>query len=186
MDLSPPLTHETEGLIGDLLRMGVVESVQLDEGTVRVQVGDILTAPVRWGMNRAGATRLWSPLTVGEQVLLGCPEGDIAAAVILGAIPCDDFPPAGNTLEEKIEYADGAIISYDPEGHILKATLPAGSMAEITSDLLRINGNVEIDGTVTAKGEISSDTDVLGDGISLKAHVHKDVAAGAALSGGPQ
>ncbi|MBH9536924.1 phage baseplate assembly protein V [Novosphingopyxis sp. YJ-S2-01] len=139
---------------------------------------------------RSGATRSWSPPSLGEQVVLLCPGGDIAAAVALGSIPQDAFPPAGNSLRELIEYPDGAVIAYDSEAHKLDVTLPEGGSVAIvagggvTLDArqggVTVLGDVTIDGAVTASGDIVAKGD-----ISLADHRHGLVRGGTDKSGPP-
>lgn len=178
-----------------LLREATVVAVDLENGLVELKTGEVRTPPIRFDCGRSGDTRIWSPPSVGEQMLLFCPEGDIERAFALAAIPSDQVPPAGNSLAECILYADGARLSYDPETHALAFALPDGATVSIVSkggvtvDVgeaeVAILGNVRIDGDVAVTGEIRCERDVIGAGISLKEHRHKDVQAGLALTGKP-
>ncbi|MES2905021.1 MAG: phage baseplate assembly protein V [Pseudomonadota bacterium] len=163
----------------ELIRLGTVASVNLGTGNCTVEVGDIVTPAIPWIEPRMGATRTWSPPTVGEQVLLICPESELGLAVALRGIPSNSFPVAGTTLEELIEFSDGARIAYDPESHRLTATLPAGSTVAITAETVTIDGDVTVTGTVTA------DVDVIGGGKSLKTHRHSGTQPGGGQSGPP-
>lgn len=174
-----------------LIRFGVVASVDLAAATCTVTLGDpdeesIETPPLRWLMPRAGATRAWSPPTEGEQAVILCPEGELAAGIVLVGIPQTAFPPAGDSLVERFLFADGAVLQYDPEGHELRAELPAGSIVHITADQVNIVGNVSIDGDLTITGTATADVDVVGGGKSLKGHKHTAVQAGGGVSGPPQ
>lgn len=174
-----------------LIREGIVASVDLAAARCTVRIGDpdedeIETPPLRWLTGRAGATRSWSPPSEGEQVVILCPEGEIAAGIVLTGLSYADFPPAGSTPEEVILFPDGARIAYDPEGHVLTAELPGGSTANVTADQLNITGNVAIDGDLTITGTVTADTDVVGGGKSLKGHKHIGVTAGGGVSGEPQ
>lgn len=174
-----------------LVRVGTVASIDLAAATCIVLCGgadgeEVETPPLRWLMPRSGATRVWSPPSEGEQGVVFAPEGDIAGAVFIPGIVRDIFPPAGSTAEEVILFADGARIAYDPEDHVLTADLPAGATANITADQVNITGNVAIDGDISCTGTITAETDVVGDGKSLKDHKHAGVTAGGAVSGPPQ
>lgn len=180
-----------------LIRFGVVASVDLDAGRVVMEIGDpddedLTTPPLRWFAWRAGATRTWSPPTEGEQGMILCPEGELAFGIVLFGINSDRFPVPGSTIEELVEFADGARIAYDPESHTLTAALPGGSTIDITADQVNItgnaaiNGNVAIDGDLTVTGTVTADTDVVGGGKSLKNHKHTAVTAGGGVSGPPQ
>lgn len=174
-----------------LIRFGVVASVDLAAALCTMTIGDpdedpVDTPPLRWLCTRAGDTRAWSPPTVGEQGLILCPEGELAAGIVLLGIVQTSFPAAGDSLVERLVFVDGAVLQYDPEGHELRAALPAGSIVHITADQVNIVGNVSIDGDLTITGTATADTDVIGGGKSLKSHKHTGVQAGGAVSGEPQ
>lgn len=171
----------------ELIRMGTIASVDLAAGTCTVRFGNpddddggATTPPIRWVAARAGGTRTWSPPSMGEQVVLLVPDGQIAAAVALLGIHQDAFPPAGSTLAEVTVYEDGARIGYDPESHALTAVLPAGGTA-----LLEAPGGVTIRGDVTIDGTVTVSDDVVASGISLTKHKHGNVQSGASQTGGP-
>lgn len=180
-----------------MIRVGVVASVDLAAATCTVTYGDpdgeqVESPPLRWIFPRSGATRIWSPVSVGEQGLLFAPEGDLAGAIFVPGITRDDFPPAGSSSEEVVLFADGARIAYDPEGHVLTAQLPGGSTADITADQVNITGNVAITGNVSIDGDLNmtgtatAETDVVGGSKSLKGHKHIGVTPGGGVSGAPQ
>ncbi len=190
--------------IASLIRIGTVIEVDLAEARCVVRFGDpddpspAQTGPIRWLTPRAGLTRVWSPPSVGEQVLLVCPDGQIGAAVAIPAIVQDAFPPLGSTTAEMIEFADGARITYDPEAHELVAVLPSGGTVDVTADggiTLRgpvtiigdttIEGNLSVTRDVTVDQSVTASEDVVADGVSLKTHRHGQVMAGSAQSGPP-
>lgn len=178
--------REDDADLGELIRFGTIAEVDLAVGRCIVSAGDILTGPIRWLQGRAGGTRHWSPPTPGEQVLLLCPEGDLAGAVALLGLSSDQFPPAGDSLREILAFLDGAQISYDPEEHHLAAHLPAGAKVTIVADGgVAIQGDVSIAGNVQVTGQIEATEDVVGAGVSLKGHRHGGVQAGAAQTGEP-
>lgn len=170
--------------VSDLIRLGTIASVDLAAARCVVTYGsdedDATTPPIRWLAARAGATRIWSPPSVGEQVLLLVPDGQIAAAVALCGLVQDAFPAAGSDLTEILMFDDGARISYDPVGHALQALLPGEGTAEIDAP-----GGLTIRGDVTIEGLVSVSQDVVADGVSLKAHLHGGVQAGGSQSGAP-
>lgn len=186
--------------IAALIRMGTVLSVDLAEARCVVRYGDpddgdgseAQTPPIRWLAMRAGMTRIWSPPSVGEQVLLLAPDGQIGAAVAITGIVQDAFPPLGNSEAEKIEWADGASITYDPVGHDLQAVLPANGTAAIEApggitlrgDVI-IEGNVEVEGGLEVRDDVIAQGDVIAGGISLTGHTHLGVSAGIEQSGPP-
>ena len=173
---------EPHDLIGALIRYGTVDSVDLAARKCTVKIGDIVTQPVRWLHGAAGGTggsSIWLPVTVGEQGILLAPEGDVSGAIFVPGVDSTANPPAGNSARALIRFADGAVIAYDPENHVLDVTLPAGGTANIVAETLTLTGDLHVTGTITA------DTDVIGGGKALKTHKHGGVQAGAAQTGVP-
>tara|TARA_R110002124_G_scaffold90543_1_gene230835 strand:+ start:16383 stop:16961 length:579 start_codon:yes stop_codon:yes gene_type:complete len=171
---------------GQLIRLATIKSVDLANGLCVASIDDESeTGPIKWLERRSGDTGTWSPPTVGEQVVLLCPDGEISGAVVLGSLSSDNFPAPGTDLTEVLKYKDGAIISYDPEAHVLVAELPAGSEARLIAETVKITGDVAITGKLDVTGQISSATEVEAAGIRLTAHQHSGVTAGSANTGDP-
>lgn len=190
--LKPAPQEDIPADLASLIRIGTVLSVDLAEARCVVRFGDpddpepAQTGPIRWLSPRAGLTRVWSPPSEGEQVLLVCPDGQIGAAVAIMGIVQDSFPPLGSTTAEMIEFADGAKITYDPEAHELLAVLPAGGTVDVTADGgITLRGDVTIEGNLAVSQTVTAEEDVIADGISLKSHKHGQVQAGSAQSGTP-
>ncbi|WP_375292458.1 phage baseplate assembly protein V [Sphingomonas melonis] len=172
---------DIQRLIGDLAREGTVASVDLAAGTCRVRIADDLTTgDIPWLAPRLGKIKVWSPPSVGEQVLILAPEADTERAIVVGSLSSTANPHAGNDASPVITFDDGALINYDPDGHALRISLPTGSYAEIEADDLYVRGNLHVTGYVHADG------DVVGANKSLKDHRHTAVLAGGAISGPPQ
>ncbi len=176
----------------ELIRFGRVASVDLaaarctvtiddeGEGEAGGASGEAVTGPIRWIEGRAGETRTWSPPSVGEEVVLLCCGGMIGNAVALRGLSNTDNPPASTTRTEMIKFADGAVLSYNPEGHALAFTLPAGATLAIAA-----TGGISIAGDVTLTGRLTASDDVIGAGKSLKNHTHGGVQSGSSQTGTP-
>jgi len=165
-----------------LIRLGTVASVDLAGARCTVRIDeDAESPPLRWIETRMGATRTWSPPSIGEQVLVLCPAGEIAAGIVLRGVASDAHPAPGTTLRELIRFADGAEIAYDPESHELEAVLPSGATAMLVAD-----GGITITGDITLTGKLTASDDVIAGGISLKNHKHGGVQAGGAQTGAPE
>ena len=175
-----PEDHPTDA--DDLIRIGTVASVDL--GAARCTVlfdDDSESGPVRWQAARMGAIRVWLPPSEGEQVAVLCPAGEVAGAVIVGSLVCDPNPAPTDSAVALIDFADGAVLKYDPAAHALTFTLPGGGTLDIVAP-----GGVTIQGDVDVTGTLTATTDVVGGGKSLKDHRHTGVQAGGAVSGPPQ
>ena len=178
---------DTARLVGDLMRLGTIESVDPAHATCRVRVGDIVTGDLPWLAGRAGGTKCWSPPTVGEQGMLFCAEGDTGAGVVMPGLFSNANAAPSSEAIELVEYEDGARVSYDAAAHALKAILPAGATLTIEADGgLSIKGDVALDGKLIVTGTIDADGEVTGKGIALSTHKHGGVQAGAAKTGVPE
>lgn len=198
----PLYHHPVEDIPADtaaLVRVGTVLSVDLAAARCVVRYGDpddpeaAETPAIRWLAMRAGKTRIWSPPSVGEQVLLLSPDGQVGNAVAVAGLVQDAFPPLANNLIETIEFEDGARLTYDAQAGALKAILPSGATAEIEAPggitlrgPIRIEGDVDIAGNVAISQTLTAETDVVADGISLVDHLHGQVSAGTAKTGKPE
>lgn len=180
----------TDRAISDLVREGVVETVDTAKGTAVVRIGDILTPPCPWSM-AVGDTTIWIPLTVGQSVTVCCPEGDIERAFITGSLPSSSMPPLGLGNQVAIRFKDGATIAYDPDVRQLSVSLPGEAIIIAPSGMtlqadVTIEGDVTVSGDVACAGTVTGTADVVGAGKSLKGHRHTGVTAGSGVTGAPQ
>ena len=91
------------------------------------------------------------------------------------------------------DYIKGLNISADDDGAVLitaedgltKISIKNGQITQTAANNI-INGNLQINGAVTATDTITSDTDVISAGISGKSHTHTGVEPGAGNTGAPQ
>lgn len=187
--------------LSNLIRYGTVDSVDHQAKRAVVRVGGVLTKPLPWLAARAGNVSIWSPPSVGEQVMVLAPNGNLGAAAVLAGIFSDASPaPASASADNVVILADdGAEIIYDRAAHKLQATLPAGGTVDltapggvtITGDVtitgkVTIAGDVAIDGKTDATGTITSASDVKAGSISLKNHKHSGVQSGSSKTGVPE
>lgn len=178
-------------LLNNLIRLGTVAEV--DGVRCRVRSGEVLTDYLPWLVIAAGNTIEWSAPSIGEQVVLLAPGGDLAGAMVLRGLYSDAHPaPATDPALHVRRYPDGTEIAYNAETHALIATLPAGGTAAITADggvtihgPLTVNGNTALNGDAAISGTAMADVDVIGAGKSLKSHAHGGVQPGGGQSGPP-
>lgn len=137
-------------LIHNLARFGTIAEVDHARARVRVATGEITTAWLPWLELRAGTTRTWNPPTVGEQVVVLAPGGDMAAAIAITGLYRDQHPaPSASPDLWHTLMPDGAIIEYDHANHHLRAIIP-GSAELQASGAIDITSGADI--TITAAG----------------------------------
>lgn len=179
---------ELHRLLSNLLRVGAIASVDVGAARCRVRIGEITTAALPWLAQRAGDAAAWSAPTVGEQVLVLSPGGDLAQGIVLSGLYQDAHPaPGSESGLHRFVAGDGAVLEYDENTSTLRATLPGGGRAELTAPGgVSITGDVAIDGDVTVTGSLAASVQVEAAGIKLTSHRHGQVAGGSSTSGPPQ
>ncbi|WP_353981695.1 phage baseplate assembly protein V [Salinicola endophyticus] len=165
------MSAELARLLENLIRIGTVAQIDHAAVRVRVQCGELLTDWLPWLTARAGQTRTWNPPTLGEQVLLLAPGGELRGAVVLSAINSDTVPaPSHAPNITMVELPDGAVLSYDHAASHLSATLPGsasldaqGAVSVTTAAALTataaggatLNANTVINGNLTLNGNFT-------------------------------
>lgn len=168
---------ELHRLLQNLIRFGTIAEVSGD--VARVRLGpELVTTWLKWATLRAGNARTWWAPSVGEQIIVLSPGGDLTRGKILPAIYSEEF--AAPTLDHDIhttEYQDGAVISYDSAAHTLTATLPPGSSATIKADKVTSDatdtyctGNLNVGENLVVQGKttVNGGTELNG-GVNAKA-----------------
>jgi phage baseplate assembly protein V len=132
---------ELTRLLHNMIRFGTIAEVA--NGRARVRLSPKLTTTwLRWAALRAGDARSWWPPSVGEQVVLLSPGGDLTAGVIVPAIYSNAFPaPSDNPTLHTTHYPDGAVVQYDYQAHTLGATLPDGTSVTVAPG--KVTSNAE-------------------------------------------
>lgn len=190
---------DMERRLASVIRYGTVAALDYSNPKaprVRVKAGDVTTGWIPWSAGRAGRARVWSPLKVGEQVILAAPCGDLAQAAVIGSIFFNDREaPANGEDVTSTEWDDGAVQSYSEGSHEYLLDIPAGGKitmrlggttlemradgCTLTTPLLTVNGNIQLNGEMNATG------DVVAGGISLITHLHDGVMGGPSFTGEP-
>lgn len=139
--------EEIARLLHNLIRVGTVIDVDYDAPAVRVSDGGLETNWLRWLEPRAGQTADWDPPTVGEQVVLLSPGGELSGAVVLRGLHSDLIPHPSNDPNKTVrEYPDGARVEYD---HASSGLLITGIKALIVdasdSILLKAGNSITLD-----------------------------------------
>lgn len=175
------MSHDLIRRLENLIRIGTVANVDYATARCVVDCTGIMTAPLPWITARAGTDRTYDAPTVGEQVLVFAPAGEMAQAVVLMGLYHDKSPAPANSGNIKTRhFEDGCTISYDTHSHTLTAILPAGGTATLTANGgVTINANASI--IINAKGgaTINGDTSINGN-----LSVSRGITGGTAGGGG--
>jgi phage baseplate assembly protein gpV len=153
---------EADRMIANICQVGIVTAVDNATSRVRVRIGDLDTAMIPVLQIRSGTIRLhWMP-SVGEQVTVYAPGGDMARAFAGGSLPINGNAVAPNAASPTMD-------------------LGGGTLRVIGK--LYVDGDVEITGKIDVAGPVTSDADVVASGKSLVSHIHPESIG--TVTGGP-
>lgn len=143
---------ELQRRLANLFRVGRIAEVNRTTGRVKVSFQGVTTGWLPWMTGRAGSVKDWNPPSVGEQVVVCSPSGEIEAGFIMPG---------------SINYDDQA--APDSRENVQKITLPAGGSYEISvggMTLVLAGGKLTLNGSIEVTGDVKAGT------ISLKNHTH--------------
>lgn len=153
----------------NLIRVGTVSDADYGSARVRVAIGDLVTGWLPWMTSRAGdAVDWWAP-SVGEQVIVLSPGGDLAQGFVLHSLYQASKKSAETDPKvRKVTYPDGTVIEYDATAKDLKVTTSGTINVISTGDInvkapsvtvdaanSHFTGNVTVDKLLTFKGGLS-------------------------------
>ncbi|MBI0060301.1 phage baseplate assembly protein V [Gilliamella sp. M0320] len=197
--------------IENLIRPGVVYQTNGDR--VKVRTGELITAWLPWFTHRAGKSRTWWRPSVGEQVFILSPNGNLALGCVLPSIFSDANPaPAKSEDGYFVTFPDGASFKYEPETSQLtikgiktaiieasdQITAKAGSKIQLDTPLVECSDHVTFKSFSASGGGAKGSTGTLtgnvihtqgqlsSNGIVLDSHTHIGVKAGVDSTGKPQ
>ncbi|WP_071058134.1 phage baseplate assembly protein V [Pelistega sp. MC2] len=173
---------ELARLLQNLIRLGTVTAVRHSTpSAVRIKTGELETNWIPFLTLRAGDVKTWCPPSVGEQVVLLSPGGELTNAVALTGLYSDHMAePSNSGAVHTITYPDGAEIKYDHGSSAL--SISGINTLEINaSGAISINApQTTINGIVTQSGGPMSSN-----GIVVDTHKHAGVIPGGSNTQGP-
>lgn len=118
----------------NLIRIGTITHINHDtKPRVRVQMGELNTGWLQLATLRSGSTKTWNPPTVGEDVLVVAPSGDLESAIAILSINSQQNPaPCTDPNITRTIFKDGAQHDYDHEQHQYDITLPSAGQFTLT------------------------------------------------------
>jgi phage baseplate assembly protein V len=179
--MSAALT-DTQRRLANIIRIGTIEEADFAAARVKVRFGEILTGWLPFGGQRAGGMRVWNPPSVGEQVVVLSPSGDLAQGVAMPGLYSDAKPAPGSTgTAVNIVFPDGSTLSWDGGSLVFTST----AAVKIVAPTIRLEGAVTVIGNITQTGGITSSGDHVAQGVSLKTHTHGGVMSGSSNTAPP-
>lgn len=185
--------YETNRRIENIVRKGTVSAVRLTKpARVRVTAGDNTTDWLPWIALRAGGVnggRTWHPPVVGEQCTVLAPGGDLAQAVVLLGIYSDAMPQGSEQAncdrtdwdeENYFEWLRGVLTVYCTES--INLSTPNTSLHMEGSTVTITGGGAVL---TIGPGRVTSNVDIVAQGVSLVHHRHTGVRVGVGLTGEP-
>ncbi len=110
----------------NMIRAGRVVEVDPATGTVRIDVGSedepLITPPIRWP-ERAGARRSWNPPTVGEDMTVLSPSGEIRTGSYATYGGFTDATEAPSDRGDAAVFAFGGV-TLTVEGELVRVQAP--------------------------------------------------------------
>ncbi len=164
--------------IDGLIRIGTVAEIDNAKRQVRVKSAELLSDWIPWPATISHNFRIWIPPRKKTQVLLVCPSGDFAQAMIAQAFYTDDLnSPSTDENTDMIEFNDGTVIKKDSE----KLTIDSPCHIEITAPDATLNTDTTINGNLAVNGSsLTHNGTNCGD-----THTHSGIASGPASTGVP-
>lgn len=118
------VSGEHDRMICNLLRVGKIAQLQANPPRVKVTIGDLTTDWLPWFTGAAGTMRTWQAPSVGTQVMVLAPSGELAQAAVLPAIYQDAYgAPSTDPNAVNVTMPDGTVISYNNTSHALAVTI---------------------------------------------------------------
>lgn len=168
-------------LITNLIRIGTIDQIDVAQARVRVKSGENLTGWLPWITQRAGTTKNWNPPTLGEQVVLLSPSGDLSQALILSSLYSDENPAPQNSADlYHVVMPDGTFLTYNHVEHSLLIEVLGNTQLHITGNTeIKIDGDATVNiggkAAITAGGETTVDAQKIrlngGAGVVTGAHI---------------
>ncbi len=144
-----------------MVRVGVVSSVDYDRGTARVVIKDddgVITYDLPVLVGATVRDKVWSMPDMDEQVLCCFLPTGHEVGFILGSFYSqgeDGDEPAEGAGEDKrsLVFHDGTVLEYDRHGHALTVKI-AHEGRIITAGTIEHKGDLKVEGDITATGSI--------------------------------
>ena len=154
---------ELERRLGNVIRLGTILAVDPTASRCKVMLDtELITTWLPWMTQRAAldAATWWAP-SLGEQVVVLSPSGELSVAVVLPSLNQALMPPPGdNPLEHVTRYGIGTTVKVNTLTGAVEVVTPGplkatALSAEITAPTVTVTGAVTVTGPLTVSGPIA-------------------------------
>ncbi len=152
--------------LANLIRLGSIKEVNYSNAKARVEIGDLVTDWLPWVTGRAGDTKDWHPVDIGEQVVVLAPSGDLSQGVILPALYKENAPSNSGDKHTTV-YKDGSTVSFDRSNGTITADFKGdanikvagkvnieASIATVKASMITLDGNTTVNGNLSGVGNV--------------------------------
>lgn len=110
-------TADSQGRAEGIIRLGTIAEVDNANRKVRVQSAELLSGWLPYPTAMGNNFIAWTPMRIGQQVVVGCPSGDFAQGLILQTLYTDSLnSPSIDAGTDMIQFNDGTVIKKDAGG----------------------------------------------------------------------
>lgn len=153
--------------LDNLIRLGTIAETDHEARLLRIQSGELLTDWLPWPTEMGRNYRRWRPLRIGTQVVLACPSGDPAQALIIGMLYSDALDsPGTDEHQDLIEFDDGTRIQYDSAAHRLSIDVHGDAAVQVEGDASLVVGG-DLAATVTGVATLDAEHIALNQGTGV-------------------
>ena len=175
-------TAELNRLTQNLIRIGTIAVVDHAARRLKVASGKLLTAWLDWPAEIGRNYKRWQPLRIGTQVILACPGGDPAQAIIIGMLYSNSHPsPSTDPDIDLIQFDNGSFIAHNHSAKTLTLHSAGDLIFSAKGQISHRAEQHNISGPVTQTGGDSTS-----DGISAQIHKHGGIAKGLDITKVPE
>ncbi|WP_142847083.1 phage baseplate assembly protein V [Telmatospirillum sp. J64-1] len=139
--------------LSNLIGLGTIAEVDHSSARVRVEINGRVSGWLPYPADIGNNYIRWRPLRAGTQVLLACPAGDPANAVIVQILYSQPLPPPGDEAgRDLVQFNDGTTLQYDSDARVL-TVVSAGKIAIQAADAVDLTAGGAV--TISAAAPVS-------------------------------
>lgn len=143
---------ELQRKLANMIQITTITEVDHARRKLRVLVGADNSAELPWPAAIGRNWKRWTPLRKGQQVVIACPDGNPAQAVLIGNLYRDGIDsPATDADLDVIEFENGARIEHDISCGVLALTGFSDVLVDGVSVPFHVHGKVKAGTDSTGK-----------------------------------